>query len=735
MPVRGLSCDAGDKSCTNNLPSFPERGGEPYSGKVDPELSLKTPTPAAPNTARTRILAALPGALVLGVAALVAGALYSTAFGPQELMDPGPVVRWGLPIANLMTELALAVTVGALLLAVCVVPGAGKSRAGHAARPQSSKIKKNKDTKRDEPGVLFTSTMMIAAWAAAIWMFTALAKLLFAGANTIGVPLSDPSFGQQWVTYLTKIPSGKMLLAILVIAAIVSTLTVLVSGPIGAIWTLVLASVAFVMMALMGHAAGNANHEQAVSGMFLHLVGAAVWIGALVVIAVLYLRRSTPADQLATVVSRYSTIAGWCFALVAVSGVANAVIRLGGWDGLTTRYGILVLVKTAIFLVLGLIGFAHRRAVVDKLAMVRGNAQSALPVLFWRLAAVEILIMGAVSGVAVALGGTNPPDEGLPSADPSPAYLITGTELPPEPTALRWLTVWRIDVLFAFLCVAGVVVYWRWVLRLRARGDSWPWLRTTSWTVGMIIMFWVTSGGAAVYGKVLFSAHMTMHMIMAMVVPIFLTLAAPITLLMRGVPARKDDSRGPREWVLGIIHSRYGRFFSHPVVAAINFAGSMILFYYTPLFEYAMSTHIGHILMIVHFTLAGYFFANALIGIDPGPNRPGHAQRLLLLLATMAFHAFFGVALMTTNTLLAPEWFGLMGRPWGDSAILDQQKGGGIAWGIGEIPTVALAVIVAVMWSKSDDRAAKRRDRRVDEQGDAELDEYNKMLAKMAEDD
>lgn len=102
-----------------------------------------------------------------------------------------------------------------------------------------------------------------------------------------------------------------------------------------------------------------------------------------------------------------------------------------------------------------------------------------------------------------------------------------------------------------------------------------------------------------------------------------------------------------------------------PLVAAVNFAGSMILFYYTPLFELAITTHLGHILMVVHFTLVGYFFVNALVGIDPGPNRPGYPQRFLLLLATMAFHAFFGVSLMASDRLLVPDWFGNMGRAWG----------------------------------------------------------------------
>jgi len=719
---------------------------------VEPKPNPTPPTANELHSARTALRIALPAAVLAALGALVLAALYSAAFGPQELLDPGPLVRWGLSGSTLLSELALAVTVGALLLAVFVVPGAGKSRAGHTRSAhahsgrsgsgggrtggeQRAAATSSKISPASTSPVTFRATMTIAAWGAGAWVLTALARLLFSGANTIGTSLSDPAFGEQWLTFLTKIPVGRTLFAILITAVVVSTLTVLVTSPIGAMWTLVTTAVAFVLLSLMGHSAGNANHEQAVSAMFLHLVGAAVWIGALAVIALLYLRRSVPAQHLATTVNRYSTVAGWCYVLVAVSGVANALIRLGGWDGLTTRYGALLLVKTVLFVGLGVFGFAHRRWIVDKLTLVRGNAQGALPVLFWRLAAFEIVVMGAVSGVAVALGGTQPPDEGTPPADPSPAYLITGNELPPEPTAVRWLTTWRIDVLFGFLCVAGLVVYWRWVFRLRQRGDDWSMLRAASWTVGMILMFWVTCGGAAVYGKILFSAHMVMHMILAMVIPIFLTSAAPVTLLMRAIPARKDDSRGPREWVLGIVHSRYGRFFSHPIVAAVIFAGSMIVFYYTPLFEYAMTTHIGHIAMIVHFTLAGYFFANALIGIDPGPNRPGYAQRLLLLLATMAFHAFFGVTLMSSNILLAPEWFGLMGRPWGPPAIVDQQQGGGVAWGIGEIPTVALAIIVAVLWSKNDERVARRRDRRVDEQGDAELDEYNRMLERMSHED
>ena len=52
-----------------------------------------------------------------------------------------------------------------------------------------------------------------------------------------------------------------------------------------------------------------------------------------------------------------------------------------------------------------------------------------------------------------------------------------------------------------------------------------------------------------------------------------------------------------------------------------------------------------------------------------------------------------------------------------------------------ELANLLLAVVVAVRWAKDDERAARRRDRRIETRGDVELDDYNAMLAKLAERD
>jgi putative copper resistance protein D len=269
-------------------------------------------------------------------------------------------------------------------------------------------------------------------------------------------------------------------------------------------------------------------------------------------------------------------------------------------------------------------------------------------------------------------------------------------------------------------------------LRLQRRGDHWPIARTLMFVAGMALIVFVTSSGLAVYERYLFSVHMLGHMILSMGIPVLIVLAAPVTLAARAIHARKDGSRGPREWILAIVHSRFAGLVGHPLVASVVFAVSLLVFYYSPLFSWAVSDHIGHQWMVLHFLLSGYLFVNALIGIDPAPYRPPYAIRLIILLATMAFHAFFGLSLITGTGLLLPEWFGAMGREWGQTPLADQQTGGGIAWSVGEIPTLLLALLVMWSWSRADTRESTRLDRKADRDGDADLEAWNAMLAERA---
>ncbi len=669
------------------------------------------------------------GALAVAVAAVVLALLWTGANAVSQLADPGAITRWGLPLATTVHNVSLSAVLGALIFAVVIVP---KDLKPH--RPRTGSQKNDGAKRAPEPEhPAFTRAMTLAMVAGGVWTCSAIAVLVFTYSSISGLPLAGTSeYSNMLVFFVTELPAGQAWLLITILAAVVTTLVIGLRNVSALAVPLVLTVLSFVPQSLIGHSASSADHKGAVNSLFLHITGAAIWVGGIIVLVVI---SAVLGKITAQTLQRFSTLALLAFVLVVGSGVINAAIRITSWaDLFTSSYGQLIVAKFAATVVLGIIGYMHRQWVIPRLkGGPRNTGTDTTLRLLWQLIFVELLIMGAVSGLAVGLGRSAPPQSRELVQDAlTPAEILTGYPLPPELEFSRWFTEWRMDWLWIAFAVLAGALYLSGLLKLRKRGDKWSILRSISWFVGLLALVYITSGGPAVYGAVLFSAHMVEHMALMAIAPLFLAIGSPISLALQALTPRRDGSRGVREWILVLVHSRYSKLITHPLFAAANFSGSLVLFYYTPAFNLAMTYHVGHELMIIHFSLVGYIFVQSMIGADPLPTRAPYPLRLVLLLATMAFHAFFGVSLMMATGLLSGEYFGNMGRPWGDNALVDQQTAGGIAWGVGEIPTFCIAMGVAYMWSKSDARETKRKDRAADRNKDAELDAYNDMFAQLA---
>jgi cytochrome c oxidase assembly factor CtaG/putative copper export protein len=640
-----------------------------------------------------------PAALVLAAFVAVVVGLAVGGGAEPGVFGGDPVVLWGLPIAKLLTNLGIATTLGALVLAVFALSASA-----------------------DE----FGRALDVAAAGAGVWAVggAITTYLTFSSLYQRNGLSFDEGYGPALATFLTQFAPGRAWLILVIVGALLTVVCFAVRNRTVLAIVIVAAVLGLVPLAEDGgHAAGTDSHDAAVTAIWLHTVFAAAWVGGL--IAIVLLRSKLPPGRLAAVLPRYSTIALICFVVVAASGFVSASIRVGELPSLLSPYGALVIAKVAALALLGVLGALQRRVLVKKVAA------TAAPRWFWLLIASELAVMGVASGVAAALARTAKP---VPAVTPeqtalTPAEILTGRPLPPEFTPDRWFTAWDLDLLWLLVGGFGILFYLAGVWRLHRRGDRWPVHRTVLWVAGMLALLWVTNGPLNVYEQYLFSAHMLGHMLLGMAIPVLLVLSAPLTLALRAIRKRDDDSRGPREWILLLVHSRYAAVLTHPLVAGGLFAASLWVFYYTPIFRWATEEHVGHTWMIVHFLLTGYLFAQAVVGIDPVAGRPPYPLRLILLLATMALHAFFGLSLVESHGLLLADWYGAMGRTWGLPPLEDQQAAGGIAWSVGEIPTVVLAVLVAILWNRSDTREAKRSDRAADRDGDAELAAYNAMLA------
>jgi cytochrome c oxidase assembly factor CtaG/putative copper export protein len=640
------------------------------------------------------LLAAAFAAVLVGLE--IGGGATPGAFGGDE------VVLVALPIAKLVVNLGIAATLGALLLAVFALdPG----------KPE------------------YARALDAAAAGAGVWAVSGATTAYLTFSSIYQAELSfDQAYGSALATFLTQVPIGRAWLVVVLVGALLTVVCFAVRNRTLLAVALVAAALGLLPYASdAGHSAGTESHAAAVTAIWLHTTFAAVWLGGLLTLVLL--RPTLGADRVAAVLPRYSTVALICFIVVAISGYASAAIRIGDWPALLTPYGLLVIAKVVALGALGVFGAVQRRLVIGRI--VASGRRS----WFWVLVVAEVAFMGIASGVAAALARTATPvsDEPPPVGELTPAELVTdGTPLPPELTLERWFTSWEPDLLW--LLVGGFLLFFyaAGVWRLHRRGDRWPIHRTVLFTIGILALTWVTSGPLNVYEHFLFSVHMLAHMLLSMTIPVLLVLSAPVTLALRAIRKRDDDSRGPREWILLLVHSSFAKVITHPLVAGGLFAASLWLFYYTPLFRWAVEDHVGHTWMVIHFLLTGYLFAQALVGVDPIAGRPPYPLRLLLLLATMAMHAFFGLAVMSSESLFLADWYGAMGRTWGADPLTDQNNAGGIAWSVGEIPTVSLAILVAFLWSRSDARDAQRSDRQATRDGDAELEEYNAMLAARA---
>ena len=286
------------------------------------------------------------------------------------------------------------------------------------------------------------------------------------------------------------------------------------------------------------------------------------------------------------------------------------------------------------------------------------------------------------------------------------------SDLPPFSVS-RVFTEWGID---PFLFVGAVWVtglYLFGVHVLRARGDRWPLGRTLSFVVlGMGSFAFATMSGLGAYDTALLSVHMVQHMILSMMVPLFLALGAPVTLMLRTLPRR------PRGWLLSVLHSVPAKVLTFAPLTFVLFVVSPWALYFTGWYDASLRSVFVHEMMHVHLVLVGTLFFWPLVGVDPVPGRVPYLFRLLLIFLTLPFHAFLGVTIMGQQELIGGSWYESLHRSpelsWLPDPAADQHVAGGILWGSGDLIALIFFGVLFAQWARSSMREAAREDRRLD---------------------
>jgi cytochrome c oxidase assembly factor CtaG len=473
------------------------------------------------------------------------------------------------------------------------------------------------------------------------------------------------------------------------------------------------------------HSTSGGSHTLVIGSLIIHVVGLSLWVGGVLALAFL-----SQKDR-AIAVPRFSQLALWAAIAVVISGAINAWARLNFSSAWNSTYAYIVIAKVIATIALVGLGYLHRKNLEKKDSIDWKS--------FAKLLTTEAIIMIVTVLMGSWLSSTGSPDR--PGSEKYDAALsIVGISTPPKPNLSRIFWSYEPDALMIGILVILVALYVKGVMVLTKRGDKWPVGRTVSFSIGIAVIDFATSGGLGLYAHFSFSIHMIAHMLLGMVAPIFLVLGAPITLALRTLPqGRTAEERGVRGSLLAALHSKLGVFYTNPIVALLIFDGSLFGLYFTNLFADLMQNHIGHLIMNLHFLAAGFLFFFVIIGVDPNPRRIPHLVQMVVLFAAMSIHAFFSVALMSTTTLIDKGYFKSLQTPWLTDLLGDQKLGGSIGWSMGEIPILIALVATFINWLRDDTREAKRIDRNTARQAAMgqpdDLANYNQYLQELAQRD
>lgn len=247
------------------------------------------------------------------------------------------------------------------------------------------------------------------------------------------------------------------------------------------------------------------------------------------------------------------------------------------------------------------------------------------------------------------------------------------------------LALTQLDHLVILALATAAVGYFAAVRTARHRG-AWPVHRAALWCAGL------ASAGAGMVGPVAtaahssFTAHMVGHVLVGMVAPLLLVLAAPITVALRALPVpwARLLTRALRERVVRIL--------THPVIAATLNMGGLWLLYTTDLYQLMHSSVVVYALVHAHIFLAGYIFTASLVGVDPNPHPTSMLLRSVVLITFVAAHSVLAKRLYASP-------------PTGISPT-DAHAGSQLMYYGGDLVDVTLIVLLFVGWYRARPRGS-----------------------------
>lgn len=288
------------------------------------------------------------------------------------------------------------------------------------------------------------------------------------------------------------------------------------------------------------------------------------------------------------------------------------------------------------------------------------------------------------------------------------AALASGYHGPPQLTPQRAFTEWTLDpwALGFALLLGGL--YLAGVRRMRRSGRPWPAGRSIVFCA-LGLGFWViaTMSWVAVYTPVLFYVRSVQTILLLLLVPLFLALGKPLTLIIETVPRA-----GPA--LDRAIRSQAAKVLTFPAITTMVLVVMPFVLYFTS--WYVAGFHSVAVRELTHLALMipGFVFFWTLVRVDPVPKAYPYIVSLWVSGAEVVGDAVLGLAVIADVNLIAGPYYHAVAYPWGPSLSTSQVLGGGTLWILGDIVGLPFFAAQLIQMIREDEHEAKVIDAELD---------------------
>jgi cytochrome c oxidase assembly factor CtaG len=279
---------------------------------------------------------------------------------------------------------------------------------------------------------------------------------------------------------------------------------------------------------------------------------------------------------------------------------------------------------------------------------------------------------------------------------------------PPALTFARAFSSWTVDPwsLAAIAAIGGA--YLAGVRRVRRSGQAWPAGRVIVFCgLGLGFAVIATMSFVGVYTPVLFYARSVQTILLLLVVPLFLALGRPLTLMIEAAP-------GPGKRLTAAIRSPLAKVATFPAITTLVLVVTPFLVYFTPWYQAGFSSVAVAQLTHVAFLVPGFAFFWTLLRVDPVPKAYPYVVSLWITGAEVVGDAILGLSVVASNSLLAGPYYHALARPWGPSLRTDQVLGGGVLWILGDIVGLPFLAAQLIQMIREDEADARVIDAQLD---------------------